>query len=94
MKIYLILLTLSVFNLTASVKKNPLSLTWSKNIDPLANTGNLPIALHWPIIGKGKVFATVDGKGLHAYDKKREDYYGKVMIKNSITLLPLFIKIR
>jgi outer membrane protein assembly factor BamB len=41
---------------------------WSKNLDPIYNSGNLPIALNAPVIYEGIVYAG-DGLGvMHAYN--------------------------
>lgn len=40
---------------------------WFKNIDPIYNTGNLPIAVHGPVIFQGILFAGTDEGEMVAY---------------------------
>lgn len=43
---------------------------WTKNLDPVYNTGNLPIALHGPAYHNGMVFIGQDSGYMNAFDQR------------------------
>lgn len=50
-------------------KEKPiLNMVWSKNLDPIHNTGNLPIAVHSPYIYEGILYAGHGNGYMMAYD--------------------------
>ncbi|PIP94305.1 MAG: hypothetical protein COW00_03480 [Bdellovibrio sp. CG12_big_fil_rev_8_21_14_0_65_39_13] len=48
----------------------PFRVSWSRNLDPKYDTGNLPIALNWPLAYEGLVFIGDNNGYMRAYDIK------------------------
>lgn len=73
----------------SKLKQEPLTLAWSKNLDPVYESGNLPISLSSPLIHDGILYAA-DGSGnFNAYNVENGRLLWTMKIKGRMTSAPV-----
>ncbi|GAB4018225.1 MAG: hypothetical protein Fur0010_19300 [Bdellovibrio sp.] len=74
---------------TKNIDENPFRVIWSRNFDPKYDTGNLPIALNWPLAYEGLIFIG-DNRGImRAFDVKNGRQLWQADDKSSYHAAPI-----
>ncbi|WP_419168420.1 PQQ-binding-like beta-propeller repeat protein [Halobacteriovorax sp.] len=74
------------------LEMDPLTLTWTKNLEPSYESGNLPISLSSPLIADGILYAA-DGRGnFNAYNVENGRLIWTHKIKGQMTSAPIIFE--
>lgn len=72
--------------------KSDFKTIWSKNLDPIYDTGNLPIALQSPVISEGLVFVGANNGFFHSFELENGKQVWKVNDHSSYHSKPVIYK--